>query len=76
MTGAFSACPCGIIIRHRGYDWHCVPEDGGDYPWGDEAKAKDAIEWAKTAFCQQEHADRLRYTLTDCGWTDKDRHSF
>ncbi len=71
---AFSAC-LRHIIRHRGYDWH-APEDGGEYPWGDEAKAKDAIEWAKSAFCQQEHADKLRYSLTDCGWTDKERQSF
>ncbi len=73
-TRAFSAC-LRHIIRHRGYDWH-APEDGGEYPWGDEAKAKDAIEWAKTAFCQKEHADKLRYTLTDCGWTDKERQAF
>ena len=71
---AFSAC-LRHVIRHRGYDWH-APEDGGDYPWGDEAKAKDAIEWAKTAFCQQEHADKLRYILTDCGWAEKDRQAF
>jgi len=71
---AFSAC-LRHIIRHRGYDWH-APEDGGAYPWGDEAKAKDAIEWAKTAFCQKEHADKLRYSLTDCGWTDKERQAF
>jgi hypothetical protein len=56
------------------YDWH-APEDGGEYPWGDEAKAKDAIEWAKTAFCQKEHADKLLYVLTDCGWNDKERRS-
>jgi hypothetical protein len=60
---AFSAC-LRHIIRHRGYDWHS-PEDGGEYPWGEEAKAKDAIEWAKSAFCQKEHADKLRYALTD-----------
>jgi len=71
---AFSAC-LRHIIRHRGYDWH-TPEEGGDYPWGDEAKAKDAIEWAKTAFCQPEHADKLRYLLSDCGWTDKERQTF
>jgi 5-methylcytosine-specific restriction endonuclease McrA len=71
---AFAAC-LRHIIRHRGYDWH-APEDGGEYPWGDEAKAKDAIEWAKTAFCQQEHADKLLYVLTDCGWNDKERKSF
>ena len=71
---AFVAC-LRHIIRHRGYDWH-APEDGGEYPWGDEAKANDAIEWAKTAFCQQEHADKLRYVLTDCGWTEKERQGF
>lgn len=71
---AFSAC-LRHIIRHRGYDWHS-PEDGGDYPWGDEAKAKDAIAWAKDSFCQQEHADKLRYMLTDCGWTDKEHQAF
>lgn len=71
---AFSAC-LRHIIRHRGYDWHS-PEDGGDYPWGDEAKAKDAIGWAKDSFCQQDRADKLRYMLTDCGWTEKDRQTF
>jgi 5-methylcytosine-specific restriction endonuclease McrA len=71
---AFSAC-LRHIIKHRGYDWH-APEDGGEYPWGDEAKAKDAIEWAKTAFCRKEHADQLLYVLTDCGWNDKERKSF
>lgn len=71
---AFSSC-LRHIVRHRGYDWH-APEDGGEYPWGDGAKAKDAIEWAKTAFCKSEHADELRYRLTDCGWTEKERQTF
>src|SRR5581483_5582596 len=71
---AFSAC-LRHIIRHRGYDWH-APEDGGEYPWGDGAKAKDAIDWAKTAFCKEEHANDLRYRLSDCGWMEKERQRF
>ncbi len=71
---AFAAC-LRHIIRHRGYDWHS-PEAGAEYPWGAEAKAKDAIEWANTAFCPQEHAGQLRYMVTDLGWSDKEYEDF
>ncbi len=59
------------LVRHRGYDYHLTEE--GAYPWGDDLRKQDILDWARTTACRPDYAKDIQYLISD--WPEKDRDS-
>ena len=51
------------IVKHRGFDYHQTEE--GTYPWGDEWKFADILDWLRKTPINQDYADELRREMRD-----------
>lgn len=52
------------IVSHRGFDYYAMCNERGDYPWGESTNMKDACDWLKTQYVNEEIRDLLMSLAT------------